>query len=175
MSMKADILKKAIKFYGAERQTDKAIEEMAELVKEMAELIKQLLKNRYEGDDSHVVEELADVLVTANELTLIFGVDRVLEIVRQKEERLANRMEEELAVQEGAELIKFRKSTLYKAEAVLLDLTERMKAENKEKIVYHRKMKTAENNYYDSEIAYDITKINNITRSLYEIEKAMEE
>lgn len=172
--MDANVLNKAIQFYGSERQVDKAIEEMAELTKEMAGLTQALLKDRYDGDDSHVVEELADVLVTANELTIIFGVERVIEVVKQKQERLAKRIAEELAAQENKGG-SGTKGTLYKAEAVLIDLAEQMEKDGKEKIVYHRKMKTAENNFYDSEIIYDVNKIRNITRALYEIEKAMEE
>ena len=87
-SKRKEVYTKAIRIYGEEHQVHKAIEEMAELT---VELCKHLA---CEGDWSHLIEELADVMVTAEQLCLIF--DRpgtaVTSVMEAKIKRLQERM-----------------------------------------------------------------------------------
>jgi len=82
--MKTKILKKAIQYFGTNRQVDKAIEEMAELTKE-------LLKIRHDAEMETILDlkcELADVKIMITQLELIFGnVDKEVEFKMQRLER----------------------------------------------------------------------------------------
>ena len=75
------ILESAIKVFGVMRQTDKAIEEMAELTQ-------ALKKFRYPEKNLHilhndVISELADVVITVNQLIMMYDtnndLDRMIE------------------------------------------------------------------------------------------------
>lgn len=69
LEREARILQRAVDTYGYEHQTDKAIEEMAELTK-------ALLKYRGDPSDTHLNEvlvEMADVGIMLNQLALIYG------------------------------------------------------------------------------------------------------
>ena len=61
------------------------------------------------------------------------------------------------------------KQTLHKAERILLDLALRMQANGINKLVYSVKKDT-----YTDERNYSVGMVGNITRALYEIEKAKE-
>ncbi len=76
------IFASAISVFGAEHQEDIAIEEMSELTQ-------ALLHNR-RGRDSNIPEEIADVLITVEQLIIINGCrDEVERIRKEKTERLA--------------------------------------------------------------------------------------
>jgi hypothetical protein len=80
------ILQKAIDTYGADRQIDKCIEEMAELTKSM-------LKHRYgRSVDSlnEVKSEIADVKITIKQMEMLFG--SCLEEETYKIKRLKERL-----------------------------------------------------------------------------------
>lgn len=68
------ILQAAINTYGANKQVDMVIEEMAELTK-------ALLKQRRPGGQCRdVLEEMADVQIMLDQLKLIYGWDREVEM-----------------------------------------------------------------------------------------------
>lgn len=80
-----------LKNYGDKAEKGKAIEEMSEL---SDEIFKDLLG---ELDRDHLVEELADVLITLEHLINIYNIseEEILERIDYKLNRQFNRMEEE--------------------------------------------------------------------------------
>lgn len=97
------VLQSAIDHYGEENQLDMAIEEMAELTKAICKY-KRAVKER-ERDICHstakdvifakgdIVEEIADVYVMLEQLTVIFNCkERVSAIASEKIDRLKWRM-----------------------------------------------------------------------------------
>lgn len=80
-----------LKNYGDKAEKGKAIEEMSEL---SDEIFKDLLG---ELDRDHLVEELADVLITLQHLVNIYNIseEEILEKIDYKLNRQFNRMEEE--------------------------------------------------------------------------------
>ena len=81
------VLRKAIETFGAEHQQLVAIEEMSELQKELCK--------RYRGFDNreHIAEEIADVEIVLEQLTMMFGCkEKVREIRAEKVERLWGRI-----------------------------------------------------------------------------------
>lgn len=73
--------------YGTERQMIVAIEELSECQKE---LCKEL---RDKGDLEHLAEEIADVLITMEQMVLFFGIqDRVEEWMDSKVQRLDKKL-----------------------------------------------------------------------------------
>lgn len=74
MVKRRDVLEKAIKFYGKDKQMIVAIEELSELQKEICKWQRGI------GNYDHVVEEVADVIVMIEYLKLIFEInDKELE------------------------------------------------------------------------------------------------
>lgn len=66
-------LKAAIETFGKEAQKDMMIEEMSELTKE-------LLKERRGADNENaILEEMADVQITLDEMKLIYGDTKAIE------------------------------------------------------------------------------------------------
>ena len=72
----------AINHFGVEHQIDKAIEEMGELITELAR------RHTMRHDRDAVALEIADVLITVNQLRIIYGASLVDEKVEQQLERL---------------------------------------------------------------------------------------
>ena len=72
----------AINHFGVDNQIDKAIEEMGELITALAR--RRLDRSRKED----IAEEIADVLITANQLRIIFGGELVDGLIDQKLSRL---------------------------------------------------------------------------------------
>ena len=96
-----NLLRNIISHYGAAKQADMAIEEMSELTK-------ALLKWRRTADienisdlylsslHSDIAEEIADVQIMLDQLTLIYNVeDAVNEWISKKIKRTLDRMKEE--------------------------------------------------------------------------------
>jgi len=80
------VLRKAIVVYGAQNQTIKAVEEMAELTKELAKaLIGQ-------SDNDHIREEIADVEIMVEQLKMIYDNGSIAVIKKAKIDRLAERL-----------------------------------------------------------------------------------
>jgi len=80
------VLRKAIVVYGAQNQTIKAVEEMAELTKELAKaLIGQ-------SDNDHIREEIADVEIMVEQLKMIYDNGSIAVIKKAKLDRLAERL-----------------------------------------------------------------------------------
>lgn len=86
--MDNEIIKLAIEHYGNKSQIAKAIEEMSELVSELA---------RYQNDigmNIKIIEEIADVIIMAEQLKEIFGPDLVDNHIGMKLRRLKKRIVE---------------------------------------------------------------------------------
>jgi len=80
------ILHRAIEHYGAEHQKIKAIEEMSEL---MIELAREHC-NRTTNDK--IVEEIADVMIMAEQLSIIYGREYVQQFKTAKLQRIEQRI-----------------------------------------------------------------------------------
>ena len=103
IEIEQDVLFSAIKLYGADRQLDK-------LVEEIGELLQALVKWRQGGDKLHLLEELADVYIMLEQAAMILDVpaetgptllqaaiDKKLERLR---ERIKKAMEEDRKLDE---------------------------------------------------------------------------
>lgn len=80
------ICRRALDTWGADAQIDQCVEECAELTVE--------LQHRKRGRPDHAAEEIADVLICAQQMRLLVGPDAVDEHVRRKLARLATRLDE---------------------------------------------------------------------------------
>lgn len=87
--MKTENIKELVDTYGENYQRDVAIEECSELIKEICKM------NRGIGDVSHLVEEMADVMICIEQLQYMFGItEEVLWGWKQrKEKRTMERLE----------------------------------------------------------------------------------
>ena len=86
-----DTYKQAIETYGEKAQKLMAIEEMSELTKEICKDFRGKLNRE------HLVEELADVLITIDQLMMMYGIsgDEIEQICERKVERLKERLEKQ--------------------------------------------------------------------------------
>lgn len=84
------ICQAAIRAFGEEHQTQKAVEEMGELLMALARL------RDGRASEKDVITEIADVLITVSQLGIMFGVDEVSREVERKIDRLAGRIAEKL-------------------------------------------------------------------------------
>lgn len=93
-----EILERAIEFYGAEHQELKAVEELAELIKAILKL--QDCSKDYEVKivQDAVDEEMADVQIMMEQLTMIYDNAERVELQKKKKiERLERRMNAEVS------------------------------------------------------------------------------
>lgn len=83
-----EIFNKAISTYGEKAQKLMAIEEMSELTKEICKDFRGKLNRE------HLVEELADVLITLEQLTIIYEISdkEIMLMLEKKIERLKERL-----------------------------------------------------------------------------------
>ena len=81
--------KKAIDLYGEKAQKLMAIEEMSELTKEICKDFRGQL------DREHLIEEIADVTITIDQMMLMYKISRfeIEQIRKRKMERLKERLE----------------------------------------------------------------------------------
>ena len=79
-------LVRAINHFGVEAQTEKAMEEMGELITELSR------RHSSRGDKEKIAEEVADALVMLEQLRIIYGGERVDGYVAQKLARLEKNM-----------------------------------------------------------------------------------
>ena len=84
-------IEKILRHYSPERQTVKAIEELAELQVELSKLLQK------QGDIDAMKSELADVVIMTSQIMFIFDVDpeELDSIIGYKLDRQLKRMEEE--------------------------------------------------------------------------------
>ena len=92
--MQKATLVRAINHFGVDGQVEKAIEEMGELLVELAR------RHSPRHDKERVAEEVADVLIMAEQLRIIYGGERVDGYVSAKLERLEKTMSGDWARQE---------------------------------------------------------------------------
>lgn len=82
-----EILKNALKHYGANAQRIVAIEEMSELTKELCKV------SRGEENAAHIAEEIADVRIMLDQMEILFDCRKQVELIEsEKLERLLKRM-----------------------------------------------------------------------------------
>nr|DAR81385.1 MAG TPA: nucleoside triphosphate pyrophosphohydrolase [Caudoviricetes sp.] len=83
-----DTYNKAIELYGEKAQKLMAIEEMSELTKEICKDFRGKL------DREHLVEEMADVMITLDQLMIMYEVStyEIWQICERKMERLKERL-----------------------------------------------------------------------------------
>ena len=86
-----DTYKQAISAYGEKAQKLMAIEEMSELTKEICKDFRGKL------DREHLIEEMADVLITIEQLAIIYEISDVaiFDACCEKIERLKERLEKQ--------------------------------------------------------------------------------
>ena len=82
----ATILCNAIEAFGVEAQLDMAVEECSELINAICKL------RRGRNTNEDVITEIADVAIMAEQLTIIFGSDKVEAEKRRKLLRLEERI-----------------------------------------------------------------------------------
>jgi hypothetical protein len=86
-----EVMQAALDVFGPVRQTDKCIGEMAELTD-------ALLSHRHgEADREAVIDEVADVLITAGQMRLLFGADAVDARIAVKLSRLSRLVADQVA------------------------------------------------------------------------------
>ena len=83
----------AVHHYGAEHQKKKAIEEMGELITAISR------EQDGRATTEQVITEIADVQIMMRQLTLIYGIDAVVNEIDRKQRRLLRRMDKELKAQ----------------------------------------------------------------------------
>ena len=84
-----EILKNALKHYGANSQRIVAIEEMSELTKELCKVA------RGEENAAHIAEEIADVRIMLDQMEIMFDCRKQVELIESgKLERLRKRLED---------------------------------------------------------------------------------
>ena len=89
LALHKDLFLRAIRKYGADMQKTVCIEELAELQKELSKSI------RGKGDTDNIAEEIADVLITVEQMILLFDCrDEVERQIQAKTLRLILRMGE---------------------------------------------------------------------------------
>ena len=77
-------------YYGARSQLMMAIEEMSELTKEICKY------ERFKGNESKLIDEIADVKIMVEQLEYILGVNKEVDSrITYKLERQLRRMEQE--------------------------------------------------------------------------------
>lgn len=86
------ICRQALNHYGKENQKKKCIEEMAELTKA---LCKETFVTPEEVEDNlvNIQEEIADVIITANQMRILYGAEQVDAAIEYKINRLKGKME----------------------------------------------------------------------------------
>lgn len=84
-----EIFNKAISAYGEKAQKLMAIEEMSELTKEICKDFRGKL------DREHLIEEMADVTITIDQLMMIYKItfEEIQKVRERKIERLKERLE----------------------------------------------------------------------------------
>lgn len=85
-----NVCRAAVRVFGDEHQTRKAVEEMGELLTALARL------RDGRASEKEVITEIADVLITVSQLGIMFGIDEVSREVERKIDRLAGRIAEKL-------------------------------------------------------------------------------
>lgn len=91
------VLKDALDTYGIRSQSDIAIEEMSELTK----AIIKCRRNPSATATENLFEEIADVLIMIEQLTIHYGTEYISEFVQEKIIRLSLRIEEERSQRYG--------------------------------------------------------------------------
>lgn len=81
-----EVLKEAVRRFGSINQKEMAIEECSELINALQK------EKRHRVTDDDVITEIADVTIMCQQLTLIYGEDKVCDEITRKTNRLKERM-----------------------------------------------------------------------------------
>ena len=93
-----DVCKLAIEIYGVKNQVDMCLEEMSELTKALlkyrrySDLPKEELKVLWAG----IISEIADVLITTEQMAIHYGEESVKTMIKFKIDRLAGEIHKEV-------------------------------------------------------------------------------
>ena len=90
-----EVLQRAIDTYGVEKQALVCIEEMSELTKALIKLYRAEGREEKESARDNVREEVADVKIMLQQMSMIFNEKKIAEIQEQKIERLRVNLEDE--------------------------------------------------------------------------------
>ena len=82
-----------IKTYGIDHEIILCIEEMSELTKELTKFLRYKGSEKEQNIKNNIVEEIADVLNTCEQMQNIFGINRVNQIREQKFKRYFEKLE----------------------------------------------------------------------------------
>ena len=96
-----EVCKLAIDFYGEKRQVVKCVEELGELIQAVAKLSDSVIVNEEKWSSNEhgclrerVLEEMADVILTIFQLSMILEVDDEIDaFIKEKAERLHRRIQ----------------------------------------------------------------------------------
>lgn len=86
------ICRRAVDHYGKENQKKKCIEEMAELTKALCKE-SFVTPDEVNGNLVNIQEEIADVIITANQMRIVYGPEQVDAAIEYKLNRLKGKME----------------------------------------------------------------------------------
>ena len=93
-----DVCKLALEIYGVKNQVDMCLEEMSELTKALlkyrrySDLPKEELKVLWAG----IISEIADVLITTEQMAIHYGEESVKTMIKFKIDRLAGEIHKEV-------------------------------------------------------------------------------
>jgi len=77
--------------WGKDSQIKQCIEECGELIAALA----RVDKNNRIGVEENIIEEIADVIITVRQMELLFGIDKVDDILKEKMNKLKKRLEKD--------------------------------------------------------------------------------
>lgn len=87
----------ATEIWGIVGQYDQCIEEMAELTVAISKFKRKVLHNEYAGQtevEDNLIEEIADVFICIEEMTNLFGEERVKKAIEEKMIKFKNEIVE---------------------------------------------------------------------------------
>lgn len=93
-----DVCKLALEIYGVKNQVDMCLEEMSELTKALlkyrrySDLPKEELKVLWAG----IISEIADVIITTEQMAIHYGEESVKTMIKFKIDRLAGEIHKEV-------------------------------------------------------------------------------
>lgn len=93
-----DVCKLALEIYGVKNQVDMCLEEMSELTKALlkyrrySDLPKEELKVLWAG----IISEIADVIITTEQMAIHYGEESVKTMIKFKIDRLAGEIHREV-------------------------------------------------------------------------------
>lgn len=90
-----EVYKKFIEAWGVQAQLMMCIEEMSELTKELCKYTRyaDFEPGRAEKIKQNIIEEIADVLITTDQMAMVFGREEVKKVCKEKIQRALKKLE----------------------------------------------------------------------------------